>query len=137
MVQVIDASVAVAWCATTQATRLTDASFELAAEQGGHVPSQFWFEVLHALARLERRGVVDPVEVDQFIEKLASLSLIIHASHTAAEMVRLYQMSRQHALSIYDTAYLDLVLRTNVPLATQDDRLARAAARAGARIFGA
>jgi predicted nucleic acid-binding protein len=135
--QVIDASVAVAWCATTQASPLTDAAFELAVEQGGHVPAQFWFEVLHGLARLERNRAVERVTVDTFVEKLAVLALRIDGAYSSADMLRLHRTARRYVLNIYDAAYLELALRLGLPLATRDASLARAAKAAGVPLFSA
>lgn len=40
-------------------------------------------------------------------------------------------LGRQHNLSAYDASYLELVLRTGLPLARQDARLRDAATRIG------
>ncbi len=46
-------------------------------------------------------------------------------------------LARRHGLSSYDASYLELALRTGVPLATLDTDLARAARKAGVRRFPA
>lgn len=45
--------------------------------------------------------------------------------------------SRQHALTAYDAAYLELARRLDLPLATRNEALARAAAQAGVRLLPA
>jgi predicted nucleic acid-binding protein len=135
--QVIDASLAVAWCAHTQATRLSDAALAATIENGGNVPPQFWFEVLHSLSRLQRRGVVDRARVEEFLRDLSGLSLVIEGTYDATGMIELHAIAQQHTLSIYDAAYLELALRLDIPLATRDARLTRAATAAGARLFKA
>jgi predicted nucleic acid-binding protein len=135
--QVIDASVAVAWCVQTQATRLSEAAIEAVTENGGHVPSQFWFEVLHGLSRSERRGLVRREIVDRYLVLLSELPIIIDEAYEAAGMVELNELARQHAVKIYDASYLELALRLRVPLATRDASLARAAQTAGVTLFTA
>jgi predicted nucleic acid-binding protein len=47
------------------------------------------------------------------------------------------QLADRHELSIYDAAYLELALRRNLPLATLDADLRRAAAAEGVQLLGA
>lgn len=42
-----------------------------------------------------------------------------------------YALAQKYQLSTYDASYLDLALRRELPLATQDKALARAAAECG------
>jgi predicted nucleic acid-binding protein len=50
-------------------------------------------------------------------------------------MIELYRLSQRTQLSIYDAGYLELALRSGLPLATGDKALALAARNAGAAIF--
>ena len=135
MAQVVDASIAIAWCAPTQATSFTRAALKAVIEDGGHVPAQFWFEVLYSVARLERRGIIARVEADEFVRLLSTLPITIAAALSSSDMVRLHAIARHYGLKIYDAAYLELALRTDLPLATRDDLLADAARQAGATLF--
>ena len=45
------------------------------------------------------------------------------------------EIARQHGLSVYDAAYLDLSIRAGAPLATLDKKLRHAAKRVGVRLF--
>ena len=87
MAQVLDASVAIAWCALNQATALTRAALVDVMANGALVPSSFWYEVFQ--------------------------------------------------LSIYDAGYLELALRSGLPLATTDKALASAARDAGVTVVSA
>jgi len=135
MAQVIDASVAVAWFARAQADAFTDALLIETENNGGHVPAQFRFEVVHSLMRLRRRGTFDQLDLDGFVLALCSLPLEVDAAYDATGMVKLYDFARRYNLKIYDAAYLELALRTGLPLATRDNALARAAEKAGAILF--
>ncbi|MCS7293602.1 MAG: type II toxin-antitoxin system VapC family toxin [Gloeomargarita sp. SKYBB_i_bin120] len=44
-------------------------------------------------------------------------------------------LAREQDLSVYDATYLDLAVRLELPLATQDERLAQAAQRCGASVL--
>jgi predicted nucleic acid-binding protein len=45
------------------------------------------------------------------------------------------QLARRYRLSSYDASYLELALRTGLPLATLDEDLHRAAEKAGVKHF--
>jgi predicted nucleic acid-binding protein len=40
-------------------------------------------------------------------------------------------------ITAYDAAYVELALRTSLPLATRDSAMAQAAAKAGVKLFSA
>jgi len=107
------------------------------SERGGHVPAQFWFEVLHGLERMQRRGGISRTVVDEFVVSLSELAITFHPAHEAGEMVLLHTLSRKWGLNIYDAAYLELASRLELPLATRDASLARAAHEAGVALFTA
>ena len=133
MAQVLDASVAVAWCAPSQATALTKVALLKVIADGALVPASFWYE----LSRLRRRGIVAQAEIDAFIENLLELDFSVDPARDVAEMIELYRLSQRTQLSIYDAGYLELALRRGLPLATGDKALALAARNAGAAIFSA
>lgn len=101
------------------------------------MPPLFWFEVLYGLEKLVRKRTVGRSELEEFVVLLSNLSLIIHEAHTTAHVLDLYVMARRYEINIFDAAYLELALRTNLPLATRDEALARATVQAGARLFNA
>jgi predicted nucleic acid-binding protein len=137
MAQVIDASVAIAWCAPSQATALTRAALKAVMDQGGCIPSPFWFEVIYGLAALERRQLMTGAEVEAFLVDLSEMALTLDQGLELAEMIALRELAGRHGLNIYDAAYLELALRLRLPLATRDSSLARAATAAGVPLFSA
>jgi hypothetical protein len=48
---------------------------------------------------------------------------------------RILGLGLTHGLSAYDASYLELAMRRGLPLATQDDRLMRAAGAVGIEIL--
>lgn len=87
-----------------------------------HAPHLFDLEVLHALRRYERHGVVATQRVEQACQALASLRLTRY-SHTALGE-RIWAL--RHTLTAYDAAYVALAEGLDLPLLTSDSRLARA-----------
>lgn len=53
-----------------------------------------------------------------------TLGLLV--DRTPVDLRALYQVSRRYGLSAYDTSYLELAMRLNIPLATRDTALMRA-----------
>ena len=47
------------------------------------------------------------------------------------------QLARRYKISAYDAAYLELALRTGLALATLDEKLLKAARKAGVKRFAA
>ena len=137
MAQIIDASIGVAWCVQNQAGSFSDAVLTATIDHGGRVPPQFWFEVLHSVSRLQRRGAVGREIVSRFLETIPELPLIIEPAYSAEATCDLYRLADRYALSIYDASYLELALRAGLPIATRDEKLARAAKQAGVSLFTA
>jgi predicted nucleic acid-binding protein len=99
---------------------------------GAVVPELFWFESRNALVVAERRKRISPAETAAFLADLELLPLEID-HHPREEMV--FALARSHHLTIYDAAYLELAQRKNIPLATLDRALHRAAKAAGVTLF--
>jgi predicted nucleic acid-binding protein len=133
--QVLDASVAIAWCVRSQETPLSVAALYAVEAHGAHVPSPFWYEVLYGLAGLQLRRIVSADDISGFLSDAVRFNLIVDQAHGTVEMIELRRLGETYALSVYDASYLELALRTGLPLATRDNALAVAAKKAGATIF--
>jgi predicted nucleic acid-binding protein len=66
---------------------------------------------------------------------LQNLSIIQDAQSAEENLTNVLPLAREYGLSAYDAAYLEISLRHGAPLATLDQKLMKAARRAGARIF--
>lgn len=98
------------------------------------VPTLFWFEIRNALLMGERRGRITAAQTTAFLADLALLPIEIDEEPREAGVL---DLARRHKLTVYDAAYLELAQRRNLPLATIDDALARAAKAARVRVFKA
>jgi len=116
---------------------MTHAALAAVEQSGAHIPSTFWYEVLYSLSGLELRGIVRRAEIDDFLADAIQMDFRVDIVCGTAEVIDLHNLARQHSLSIYDAAYLELALRLGLPLATRDVALARAATEAGVALFTA
>lgn len=99
------------------------------------VPVTWALEVSNVLARTESRDVVTEAQSQAFLEMLSTLPVRADEATFAQSLTDTLQLARRHRLTSYDASYLELALRTGLPLATLDADLARAAHRAGVRRF--
>ena len=132
---IVDASVALFWNIASQSTPLTEEAAAEIQRSGGVVPFHFQLEMCNALWVLERRGKLSASDANETIDNIAMLDLEVDelAMHKIGETV--LPLARLYRLTLYDAAYLELALRTDLPLATRDEALAAAAKKAGAKLF--
>jgi predicted nucleic acid-binding protein len=133
MALVIDTSVTMAWCFEDEATDGTDAILEMLVEDEAFVPSLWTFEVSNVLLVAERRSRINEAQASRFLDLLTQLPIRVDVSPVDA--LSLLSTGRHHGLTAYDAAYLALAERLGAPLATLDQRLARASHNAGVHLL--
>ena len=105
------------------------------------VPALWGLEVANVLARAEAAGVVSEARSETFIGMLLQMGISVDPAspdHTLATMLgAALQLARRYKLSAYDAAYLELALRSGLPLATLDEHVLKAARKAGVKRFAA
>jgi predicted nucleic acid-binding protein len=121
---VMDASIAVSWAFPDEAHATAASAFQRIGTDSAIVPALWWFEIRNALLMNERRRRISPPDTAAFLRTLSRLRIAVDRAPEDAELLSL---SRRHRLTVYDAAYLELALRNNLPLATLDALLARAA----------
>lgn len=134
---VLDASVAIAWCFEDESTAATQALLQSLASAEAVVPPLWHWMVCNALLTAERRGRLDADSAAHFVQLLQRLPIRTDPEATGRAFAATPALARQHALTAYDAAYLELARRLDLPLATRDEGLARAAAQAGVRLLPA
>ena len=133
---IVDASVAIAWVHPGQATPETDTL--LAAVDAGAVlvvPALWPVETANALVVLERRKKLTVEERDAALAALRGLAFETDHEMSAVALTHLAQLAADHALSVYDAAYLELAVRLRIPLACKDGPLREAAKRRRVRLL--
>ena len=100
------------------------------------VPGIWGLEIANALLVGERRKRLRDTDVQRFLILLQGLSLVQDVQPAGEPLATTLQLARQYHLSAYDAAYLELSVRRDLPLATLDTKLKRAAEKAAIRLFG-
>jgi predicted nucleic acid-binding protein len=135
VIAVIDSSITLNWVMNDEHTPRSDRLFESLSEEGTVVPSLWRLEVANALQVALRRERIDGAYRDKTIQKLQRLPIEVDSLTDNKAWTSTLYLSERDNLTVYDAAYLELVLRRGVPLATRDQRLAKAATEAGATIL--
>ncbi|AOU97769.1 twitching motility protein PilT [Acidihalobacter yilgarnensis] len=137
---VLDASVALLWLAPqTNPAGIEYATSTLGAlkQSPAVVPSLFALEISNVVAKLESKAVVTEADSQRYIAVLERLNISVDQATAAQALGDTLNLARRYKLSSYDAAYLELSLRTGLPLATLDADLEKATTAAGVSIFGA
>jgi predicted nucleic acid-binding protein len=132
---VIDASVALAWCFPDEDSRYADAVLVQLDEHSILVPSIWNLEVANGVLVGERSKRLGQPEVRRFATLLENLSLVQDLQSLGEYLRSVLPLAREHGLSAYDAAYLELAARQGAPLATLDRKLRKAAQKAGVQVF--
>ena len=133
---VVDCSVAMTWLFRDEATDKTDKLLARLATETALVPSWWFVEVTNVLALAERRGRDHLAQSGAFIADLATLDIEQDDEAPGRSFTHLLPICRKHKLTSYDAMYLDLAVRRDLPLATLDLDLRKAAKSAGVTLLG-
>ena len=99
------------------------------------VPGVWGLEVANVLARAEAKGLTSEARSETFLGMLNRMDIGTDGATSAQALSGILHLARRYGLSSYDASYLELAMREDLPLATLDDDLRRAAERAGVRLF--
>lgn len=99
------------------------------------VPALWSLETANALLVLVRRGKLTEGERVDALSALAGLRAEVDHDMASLAFTRLSELASGHRLSVYEAAYLELALRTKLPLACKDSALSEAAKRCRVRLL--
>ncbi len=129
---VLDASIVLSWCFPDENPGLARQFADLFKQGHAAIAPAFWpHEVLNALLAGERRKRITAAQTRSFLTDLAVLPIELEQFPPATVFGRIQSLGREHGLTAYDAAYLDLSLTAGLPLATLDADLTRACQKAG------
>jgi predicted nucleic acid-binding protein len=132
---VLDASVVLTWCFPDESSALAQHVAGMFKRRDTAVAPSFWpHEVLNALLVGEKRKRISKELVRSFLDDLAALPIVLEQFPAALVFDRIQRLGREHGLTAYDAAYLDLALDRGLPLATLDEDLVRASKKARVRL---
>ena len=124
-----------AWCFEDEASLRTDAVLNQAEHLVFVVPALWRWEVANVLRMAERRARVTPQQTSAILLRLSRLNIVLDDASALVPQDQLVALARQHSLTVYDTAYLELAMRLQLPLATFDQPLETAAKTAGIEVL--
>lgn len=129
----LDASSTLSWCFPQEKTPQAEALFRRAQDAEILVPAIWPLEVSHVIRRALREERIDQADVDAFLSHLATLDFQVDISiYTVPDALLQVEY---FGLTSYDASYLALAERRGVPLATNDQRMQKAALRAGVALL--
>lgn len=128
---VLDCSVAISWFEENsvegdEMKRLR----EQVRSRGAVVPALWHLEFSNALAMAERRGKITAEELGSIAQIAKKWPITTETDYDRA-LNEVLNLARKEFLTTYDAAYLELAMRREIPLATLDKKLAKAAANNG------
>ncbi|MDR0764717.1 MAG: type II toxin-antitoxin system VapC family toxin [Synergistaceae bacterium] len=124
---VIDASVIVSWYnPDEQNDYAKDILFCLRKEQAV-TPCLCFLEVNNVLQMIEKKGKLSSLQVDKALAALDRLRIARDGAPEGFQIPLVLRLSREYGLTIYDACYLELAVRLNLPIASLDNDLIKAA----------
>lgn len=132
MAFIVDNSVIIAWLIDRQADAYTRRLSVRADREQLHAPALWPFELVNAVSVMQRRGLIRGHQADALISRAKRIGVLVDSD--LLDMAELLNLTRGMGLSAYDAAYIELAQRRGLPLATRDERLARAARAAGMQL---
>ncbi len=130
MAFVLDASVILAWMLPDEHSDRAEQIIGRVVADQAFAPSLLLLEVGNALLQAQRRKRIAASTRSELLDAFTALPLMLDP--ISAESMRLAgQIAEEHALGLYDGAYVALAASRRCGLATFDRRLVRAAGAVG------
>ena len=133
---VVDSSLALTWLFPDEATAATQALLFRLDRETAVVPAWWYVELTNVIALAERRGRITTAQTSAFIADLAHLDIEVDNDGPARAFTHVLPLCRAAQLTSYDALYLELAMRRQLPLATLDGPLRKAAKKMGVKVLG-
>jgi predicted nucleic acid-binding protein len=99
------------------------------------VPAIWRLEIANALVVAERRKRILPAKSTKFLQDLQQFSINVDTDGLDRIFAEVFDFARRYQRTSYDASYLELAKRRNLPFATKDDPLRKAAEELGLAMF--
>lgn len=132
---VLDASVAIGWCFSDEATPESISLLEKLKLETALVPSIWPLEVGNVLVVAEKRKRLKFAEISQCLEILKRLNINVDSETSDRAFHEILSLAHSEQLTTYDASYLELAMRKGIPLATKDNELGKIATRLGVKLI--
>ena len=130
---VLDNSVVCGWFIANQSTPYTEAVASHLLDDQAFAPALWHLEFANVLRTACKRGVLNAQGAHEVISQMAELPISL--DREAPGPAALLSLALRYDLTSYDAAYLELALRLQLPIATQDSALMEAARASGVGVF--
>lgn len=132
---VLDCSVTAGWLLKSQSDDYTESVLDCLENQDAIVPVLWIYEISNVLAVAEKKKMIQRAEGVGFLKMLHELNISIETLQEIHYDELIYGLGSDYRLTAYDSAYLRLAMARHLPLATKDEDLKKACAKAGVKIF--
>jgi predicted nucleic acid-binding protein len=126
---VLDCSVSISWIFPDEHSDYAEEVLRLLESQQAIVPSIWFLEMANVLLVGERRKRINQTQTTQALLLLNALDILVDNRTENQAFSATLALGREQGIAAYDSAYLELAMRLQIPLATLDERLAAAANR--------
>ena len=126
---VIDCSAAIPWFLEDEANAWSEGLLDALPRYSLHVPALWHLEFANVLLTAQRRKRINARDAKGLLARASRLPLATDGR--VVPLVEIADLADSNGITTYDAAYLELAIRLNCPLATQDKALAKAASRFG------
>lgn len=130
---VVDASVTMAWFFPDEANAFTESLLDALGTRPFWVPALWVLECTNVLQTSCRRGRISSERRAEIARELHDLP--VQVDHDLPGFPALDALAAATGLSAYDAAYLELAVRKQLPIASQDAALVRAARASGLKVL--
>ena len=133
---VLDCSLAMSWLFRDEVAPASSKILDRLDAETAIVPPVWFLEVSNVLIVGERKGRISAARAEEFVQQLSTFDFEIDPEPPQRAFTHLLPLCRAHALTSYDAIYLDLAVRRQLPLATLDEPLRKAAKKLGVKLLG-
>lgn len=124
---ILDCSLTMAWCFEDESTDYSEHILDIATQTTMIVPAIWPLEIANVLTIAERKKRILPSKATAFKESLDMFLIEIDGGLLQKPIGTILELTRETGLTAYDACYLELAIRKNLPLATLDKELKKAA----------
>jgi len=128
---VLDSSAALTWVMKDEASEATAALVLNVAEQGALVPVLWKLETANGLLMAECRGRISPADRLRAHAMFDDMPIVLDERTAELAFGPIASLASECRLTVYDACYLELAIRSGLPLASLDAGLCRAASGMG------
>lgn len=130
---VVDNSVVCGWFIANQSTPYTEAVASHLLDDQAIAPPLWHLEFANVLRTACKRGTLNAQSAHEVISQMAELPVSLDRESPGPGA--LLSLALRYDLTSYDATYLELALRLQLPIATQDAALMEAARASGVGVF--